>query len=403
MKRITLFLIVLAASLLTFTLQAQITTYGTGAGTQGNAGSYFGFDAGRLTTGIHNTFVGHKSGQGNTSGKFNTFVGSASGFYNKTGHYNAFTGYRSGFKNVSGQQNTFNGFYAGYFNSTGSFNTAMGLRAGYRNLSGNSNVNIGYESGYSNYYGHGNVNIGYKAGYYETGHGKLYIDNSTTSTPLIYGNFSTNELGFHAKVGIGTKTPNADLEIKGTGATMRIGNGSSVLELASANCNGCYSFAAQTNDKVIRTLNSNNLLFSTGSNSGNGRSFKFVSGNSHLLKIEDNGEVSLGNISTPAGYRLYVKDGILSEKVKVANVNSSDWADYVFADDYHLNSTEEVEQFIQTNKHLPNVPSAKEVSKNGVDMVEMDATLLRQIEELWLHVIELKKENEVLKNKIEGK
>jgi len=99
----------------------------------------------------------------------------------------------------------------------------------------------------------------------------------------------------------------------------------------------------------------------------------------------------------PSVYGLYVTKGILTEKVKVADVDSGDWSDYVFEADYHLNSVEEVETFIKENKHLPNVPSAKEVSENGVDMVEMDATLLRQIEELWLHMIELKKENENVK------
>lgn len=106
-------------------------------------------------------------------------------------------------------------------------------------------------------------------------------------------------------------------------------------------------------------------------------------------------------VNIPENYSLYVEDGILTERLKVTQVDSTDWTDYVFKDDYDLKSTEEVEEFIKGNKHLPNVPSAQEVSKNGVDIVEMDATLLRQIEELWLHVIELKKENDTLKKDIE--
>jgi len=115
------------------------------------------------------------------------------------------------------------------------------------------------------------------------------------------------------------------------------------------------------------------------------------------MSLKSDGKVVIGDngydnaINTPGDYRLYVVDGILTEKVKVANVNSADWADYVFESDYDLNSTEEVETFIKANKHLPNVPSAKAVSENGIDVAKMDATLLRQIEELWLHVIELKK------------
>lgn len=113
------------------------------------------------------------------------------------------------------------------------------------------------------------------------------------------------------------------------------------------------------------------------------------------------GESNLGSLARKngnfiQGYKLFVGEGILTEKLKVATVGSSNWADYVFEKDYKLNSIAEVEAHIKANKHLPNVPSAKEVEANGVDMVEMDATLLRQIEELWLHTIQLNKEKEQL-------
>ncbi len=124
--------------------------------------------------------------------------------------------------------------------------------------------------------------------------------------------------------------------------------------------------------------------------------------NNPQARLDVNGNVRIGDVSTPAGYKLYVEDGILAERVRVASKDDPiEWADYVFEEDYDLNSTDEVETFIKANKHLPNVPSAKEVGEKGVDIVEMDATLLRQIEELWLHVIELKKENETLKEKVE--
>jgi len=114
-------------------------------------------------------------------------------------------------------------------------------------------------------------------------------------------------------------------------------------------------------------------------------------------------KVSIGDVkSNSNNYKLFVEKGILTEKVRVSVKNSTDWADYVFEEDYDLNSLEEVENFVTENKHLPNVPSAEEVNKNGVDMAKMDATLLRQIEELWLHLFELKKENQILKNKMVG-
>jgi len=125
-----------------------------------------------------------------------------------------------------------------------------------------------------------------------------------------------------------------------------------------------------------------------------------------MMAIKPSGKVVIGDngyndaINTPGDYKLYVEDGILTEKVKVATINSADWADYVFDEDYDLNSTEEVETFIKENKHLPNVPSAQKVSENGVDMVEMDATLLRQIEELWLHTIKLNKRIQELEDQL---
>jgi len=63
-------------------------------------------------------------------------------------------------------------------------------------------------------------------------------------------------------------------------------------------------------------------------------------------RLDVNGNVRIGNVDTPAGYKLYVEEGILAERVRVADVDSDEWADYVFESDYDLNSTEEVKTFI---------------------------------------------------------
>ena len=118
-------------------------------------------------------------------------------------------------------------------------------------------------------------------------------------------------------------------------------------------------------------------------------------------RIIYNGKVVIGpdNTAIPGDYNLYVTRGILAERVRVA-LTSGQWADYVFAKDYPLNSLSYVESYINQYQHLPNVPSAKEVEKNGVDVGKMDATLLRQIEELYLHVIELNKKVESLEEEV---
>ncbi|HXP48874.1 MAG TPA: TMF family protein, partial [Bacteroidia bacterium] len=105
------------------------------------------------------------------------------------------------------------------------------------------------------------------------------------------------------------------------------------------------------------------------------------------------GALNTTSVNTPGNYTLYVAGGILTEQVRVSLVNSSTWADYVFANDYKLKPLSEVEQFVKENKHLPEMPSANEVKDSGIDVATMDATLLKKIEELTLYVIQLQKEN----------
>jgi hypothetical protein len=118
-----------------------------------------------------------------------------------------------------------------------------------------------------------------------------------------------------------------------------------------------------------------------------------------------NGNTLIGDPTTvtlPTGYKLYVQTGILTEKLRVSIVNSTSWADYVFNKDYKLEDLKNVEDYIASNHHLPGVPSASDVSKEGIDMVDMDATLLKKIEELTLYVIEQNKKLEEQNKKIQS-
>jgi len=124
------------------------------------------------------------------------------------------------------------------------------------------------------------------------------------------------------------------------------------------------------------------------------------------LRIYKNGKVAIGSedmpLTTPGDhdYKLYVEKGILTERVKVALTSTGEWSDFVFANDYKLKPLTEVKSYIDHNKHLPDVPSAEEVVKNGVDLAKMDAKLLQKIEELTLYVIEQQKEIESLKKEL---
>lgn len=82
------------------------------------------------------------------------------------------------------------------------------------------------------------------------------------------------------------------------------------------------------------------------------------------------------------------------------NVQLSNFPDYVFKKNYNLMSLKELENFIVKNKHLPNVPSANEIEKNGANIGELSKIQMEKIEELTLYIIELKKEIDSLKSKI---
>lgn len=112
----------------------------------------------------------------------------------------------------------------------------------------------------------------------------------------------------------------------------------------------------------------------------------------YKMFLADDGKVTIGidpndpNVLN-GDYLLYVAEGIITERLKVAIEGSNDWSDYVFEPDYSLLSLEQVQEFIDANGHLPGVPSAEDVAKNGIDVASMDAKLLEKIEELTLYIL----------------
>ncbi len=107
-------------------------------------------------------------------------------------------------------------------------------------------------------------------------------------------------------------------------------------------------------------------------------------------------KVGIG-INDPGDYQLAVNGKIRSKEVKVEAAN---WPDYVFAKNYELPPLKETEKQIKEQGHLPGIPSAAEVKTNGIDLGEMNAKLLKKIEELTLYLIEIKKENESQNQKL---
>jgi len=171
----------------------------------GNAALY-------TNTGNYNIAIGETTLIGNTSGYQNIAIGRAAMGSNKTGSYNIGIGGGGVLHLNTGSGNVGIGGSALWSNKDGNNNVGIGMSALESN-NGDSNVAIGYQAGLSAIGVSGCVFIGYKAGYYETTSNKLYIDNSNTTTPLIWGDFANDILIFNGKAGIGI-TPTAILHLK---------------------------------------------------------------------------------------------------------------------------------------------------------------------------------------------
>lgn len=305
-----------------------------------------------------NNYIGYLSGLKNTSGKYNVSIGYESSSSNTTGNYNSILGSFSGRNNKTGNNNSFLGSYSGFNNTIGKSNTAIGSHAGYSNKSGEYNTYLGSRSGFQNT-GSRNVFIGYRAGAKETGSNKLYIANSNTQHPLIYGDFSKKELVI-----------NGALTIKDGSQ----GDGYVLTSDANGNATWAKPAEAEVNDW---TVIDDNMYSKVAGKVGIG-----TSSFPNLV-----GDVDVSN------YKLFVKGGILSEEVRVHTT----WADYVFHDNYTLKSLEEVENYIHKNKHLPNIPSAKTIENEGVEIGNITRLQQEKIEELTLYTIQQQKEIDQLK------
>ncbi len=108
------------------------------------------------------------------------------------------------------------------------------------------------------------------------------------------------------------------------------------------------------------------------------------------MTIFGNGSVGIGTTTTGT-HKLAVEGSIGARKVKVT---ASGWADFVFAPEYKLPSLPELEHYIKANRHLPEIPSAKEVAQDGLDLGEMNKKLLQKVEELTLYIIDQHKQME---------
>jgi hypothetical protein len=121
--------------------------------------------------------------------------------------------------------------------------------------------------------------------------------------------------------------------------------------------------------------------------------------NSGKLLLNNGGAVGIGmgTMAIPSGAKVAIGGKVVCKEIEVTLAGLPD---FVFQPDYKLMSLYDVENFINENKHLPGVPSEKEVLENGLNLGDMNATLLQKVEELTLYMINLQKENDALKVRI---
>jgi cytoskeletal protein CcmA (bactofilin family) len=217
----------------------------------------------------------------------------------------------------------------------------------------------------------GNVGVGVAPGNYKLSvagdsyfNGLLTAENLTVKQSLnLSGAFTVG-----GTLGVGVANPEATLHVGGDGK---------------------FDGDIRANKIIVNAIE---IAGATPSPGGGGSS---VSLGDNLLV---NGSVGIGT-NKVNGYKLSVNGKIrASGDIKV--YLESEWSDFVFEKNYKLRTLQEVEQYISKHGHLPDMPSAEAVKKNGIDLGAMDAKLLQKIEELTLYVIEMKKENEVLKKEV---
>ena len=229
-------------------------------------------------------------------------------------------------------------------------------------------------------------------------------------------------------VGIGTSTPSEKLDVIGNvqlSGTIKFGNSGSRTEHRNnaglqGNAGAVSGFFESYDPQNYPTSATSwwHLIDSRHSNVSNNYAMQFAGSffdqklffrktNNNpaqlwkeVIMAETNGSVGIATTTIPNDYKLAVGGNIIAEKVVVKL--KTDWPDYVFKTTYRLCPLEEVELYINQNKHLPEVPSADEISKTGIDLGQINTKLLQKVEELTLYLISQHKELKMQNNKLEN-
>ncbi len=229
-----------------------------------------------------------------------------------------------------------------------------------------------------------------------------YLDASGYS-PLSLQTSNTNRLfiAVDGKVGIGTNAPQNNFEVLGSGQILRNTIASDYTSLRLYNNQNNLMRALEIDYSGSSyggtLLNSGPTGESASIGTTGAYPLVFGTSNTARMTITSGGNVGVGTYSPDE--KLTVKGKIHTEEVRVDL--SVPAPDYVFEKDYDLTPLSHIEKFIQANKHLPEVPSAKQMEQDGVNLKEMNMILLKKIEELTLHLIEKDKKLTEVEKRLE--
>lgn len=194
--------------------------------------------------------------------------------------------------------------------------------------------------------------------------------------------------GGNVGIGTGATAPRAMLDVIGS---VRVGTESANYPAIDGNTaltvyqngTGKKGLKFVTWDNSIKLITVENSNFTTGS----------------PFTVYGDGKTRIGVKQATGNHAdaLLSVDGKILAKSLYINTSSAVWADYVFEKNYFLRPLSEVEKYYQENKHLPDMKSANEYEKDGVDVIENQALLLRKIEELTIYIVQMEKEIKELK------
>lgn len=301
-----------------------------------------------------------------------------------------------------------------------------------------------------------NKSISWTTSMYQNGYGhKIYgIDqqdgSGTTQLRIANRNNATSwsdalTISSNGKIGVGTNSPSEAFEVAGNSgqdtylkikrvATNDLPYGTEGIKIGSAQIS-VFTYPSYGSGKLTISNGNNPIFFPssspvyfgqvpaqggnagkygfsglvwatslTVSNYSEPGSFQWNMPNGFMFSVNGksyfNNYVGIGSSCNPidVNVKLGVKGKILCEELKVKMEGGTCWADYVFSESYKLSPLAEVEAFIKKNKHLPDVPSEKEVTENGLEVSDILRIQMQKIEEVTLYMIEMQKEIKNLKN-----